>query len=1745
MPTRLLDTLFGQGPSWASRFQRVATADELVAATLFIDVEADRTRRLYSVGAVRGDAEFRWAATDAKAALAGVGALAEGARWIAGHNLIAHDLPLLRKAAPGVAAWDLAAVDTLLLSPLAFPANPYHRLVKDYKLVGDAVNDPVADARLARDVLRDALDAVVRLARAEPAAAAFHRFALDGGGRGGMADLLGRLGVAKPRSPGEALDGWLRVAGERVCATARRRLDAGALDDPDGRLAYAYVLAWLGVAGTNSVLPGWVRHSHPETLRLIRALRDAACDDPACRWCRTAYDAVHWLGQTFGYAAYRTEPVAPDGSGLQQRVVEAGLAGRPLLAVLPTGGGKSLCFQVPAIARHHRTGALTVVVSPLQALMKDQVENLGAKTGRLAGDALYGSLTLPERGAVMERVRLGDTALLYVSPEQLRNPSVVRVLESRTIGAWVFDEAHCLSHWGHDFRPDYLYVARFIRDLAGRQREPPPPVAGFTATARADVIDEIRAHFRGMLGQDLALFQGGVDRPNLAYTVEAVAPQKKVERIAGLLRDHVPPGAAAAIVYAATRRRTEEVAAALAEQGWHAAAFHAGLSAARRQEVQAAFVAGTLRVVVATNAFGMGIDKDSVRLVVHAEVPGSLEAYVQEAGRAGRDREPAVCVLLYDPEDLETQFRLAARSQLGQRDVAQILRGVRALARRLGGRDRVVATPGELMAADDLELGFQAEDADADTKVKTALAWLERAGLLARDENLTWVVGARPRLSGVAEVRRVTEALGLPAPKAETWIAVFRVLVAAAGDGTEEERTLTVDELARLPALQAEVHDRPPHEAARRVLSIIDQMATAGLVDRGTTLTAQVRLGGSGASRRVLERMGAMAGALLDVAREAEPDGGPVALPLRAAARRLRDQGHADARPDDVRALVRVLSHAERGRTAAVPRLRIIRGMLGEWRVQPTGPWDELAASLKRRLAVAAVVLDRLAGAARATESATGALVPFTLEAVAAAVRADMVLAAEVPDPLEAVTGACLLLHDWRSILLQGGLSVFRQGMVLRLPAEAKGKRYGKTDHEALAAHYAARTVQIHAMGEYARRGLAHPDGARAFAADYFSLPAAALARRHFAGRVDELGRPVAGEMFAAIVTALGNPAQQSIVTAPVDANLLVLAGPGSGKTRVIVHRCAYLLRVCRVPATAVLVLCFNRAAALSVRRRLRDLVGVEAAQVDVHTYHGLAMRLVGATFAERLERRPDVDGRRAFDDVIRDATALLRGEGGDPGMDAGDVRERLLARYRYILIDEYQDIDGDQYDLVSAIAGRQEADPDARIALMAVGDDDQGVYAFRGASVEYIRRFREDYGARTEFLVENYRSTAAIIAAAGAVIAANRDRMKAGNPVCVDRARMADPPGEPVRLLSVAGPAHQLAAALAEVRRRVATGGAEGVAVLAFARTELAPFHALCRKEGVPVDAAYDKELADAFPPHRLREVGVLLDRVAAARRRLDPGVLRRWIAWRRRAAPSPWWALCERILDEAALSPGDGASTADGLREHLYEALAQIRRERGSGRGVFVGTLHGAKGLEFEHVVILDGGQGAADEAPADAEEGRRVFYVGMTRARRSLTLLTRADRKRPAHADLLDGLPLERLRPPDDGMAMAAAVLGFRREILGLGDLFIDFAGLQPPTAAIHAALARLRPGAPLRLIPDGRGNLVFGTADGVPVARIAKGRLVYWRATAAAVDRARVVGLVRRFATDTAPTYRDRLNAEAWEVPIIEVWTRAAH
>jgi ATP-dependent DNA helicase RecQ len=346
------------------------------------------------------------------------------------------------------------------------------------------------------------------------------------------------------------------------------------------------------------------------------------------------------LERFFGHQSFRPG---------QEELVTTVLDGRDLLAVMPTGSGKSLGFQLPAVLLR----GVTLVVSPLISLMKDQVDELNRRGIRAA--ALHSQLSSDARQDAVRLARLGELRLLYVAPERFASDFFGRILREIPVARFVVDEAHCVSEWGHDFRPDYRRLRDAVRMCRRADGGVRPPMAAFTATATPEVRDDIVE----LLGLDEPrVVVAGFDRPNISLQVRPVSGDTEKHQLLPGLVAH-----GRSLVYASTRRKAEETADTLAEAGLKAAAYHAGLTDVERTRVQDAFAAGTLSIVCATNAFGMGIDRPDVETVVHVDIPGSLEAYYQEIGRAGRDGRAAHAILLWNYADVKTREFLIERGR--------------------------------------------------------------------------------------------------------------------------------------------------------------------------------------------------------------------------------------------------------------------------------------------------------------------------------------------------------------------------------------------------------------------------------------------------------------------------------------------------------------------------------------------------------------------------------------------------------------------------------------------------------------------------------------------------------------------------------------------------------------------------------------------------------------------------------------------------------------------------------------------------------------------------------------------------------------------------------------------------------------------------------------------------------------------------------------------------------------------------
>lgn len=1716
------------------------TFPPLQAKSLVFDIETAPAKkgqpaRILMIGAMRTDSDAVLeikVGDNPRKALQQLDDLAMGADVVLGHNVLAHDLPILHAHEPDMVLHALPVIDTLRLSPLAFPQNPYHRLVKDYKLIRDSLNSPLSDCRSTWSLFQDQAQAFSQLHAKNPLELRCYQALLASrplcplnhffSSLTGLPPVgISELGVWMPQLLQETDASLQRDL--KVCRTRLMQLLEEDVRHEALRWPLAYVLAWLRVSGGNSVMAPWVRHQFPDAARLISELRDMPCTDEACQYCRVTHDPHRELKRYFvDYDDFRYEK---PGESLQRNIVLAGMQSKHVLAILATGGGKSVCYQLPALNRFHRNGSLSIIISPLQSLMKDQVDGLLAKNVQCVA-ALNGLLTMPERADVLEKVQMGDIGILLVSPEQFRNKAFRRAISQRQVGAWVFDEAHCLSKWGSDFRPDYLYVSRFIREYTGAQ--PLAPIGCFTATAKLDVLADIRGHFSKNLGVTFAEFPGGHERKNLNFDVmpclraekwartDSVLSAYLKKRVAGSPIADDDTRAGGAVVFVASRKGAEELSDFLIGARWLCQHFHAGLTPSIKTGIQNDFKSGALQVIVATNAFGMGVDKSDIRVVIHADIPGSLENYLQEAGRAGRDQADAQCVLLYDPQDVETQFGLSERAKLTIRDVQQILRKLRmASQRRKDGS--LIITAGEILLDEAVDTSFSADERDAETKVVTAIAWLERGDYLKREENHTQIFPARLDLTIEAAEQRLQQAQ-LSARRLAEFRAILHFLYQ-----TQADARVNTDQLMQLTSL-----------ASEEVAGVLKQLEALGVLINDSQLTLYLTHGVKGASAGRLEDTLALEQALFQCLREQAPDAEqgewqdlhlpPLTATLKAAT------AQAALLPLHVLRLLRSLSgdHDASGQQRSSFELRQLNRDYLKLRIRGGHSWRQIENFGERRRHVARVLMPFLIGKLPPGVRRKDLLVETSFGELVRALEADLMLPHLIPPDQrrKAVEHVLLYMHRQDILTLNHGMTVMRRAMTIVVNPEDKRKTFLKEDFQRLDEHYRERRIQVHVMREYAEIARESIKAAQKLVFDYFSEAKQTFIKRYFAGREEVLKLATSEQSWSDIVRAL-SPVQKQIVVDDDDTNRLVLAGPGSGKTRVIVHRIAYLLRVRRVPATSIVALTFNRHAANEIRRRLLALVGAEAYGVSVLTYHRMAMRLTGTRF-----ERGEVLNESALKQVLEDAAELLEGTGRAEGDD--DLREQLLSGYRYILVDEYQDIDALQYRLVSALAGRH-TEEEGRLCILAVGDDDQNIYAWRDTSNRYIEQFCEDYGAVTSFLVDNYRSSQRIIGAANQLIDQNPERLKRDHPIAIDEARQSLPAGgvwesldvqrrgQVLRLVIDAGSDEQgmnlqAQAAVAELTRLLAMeqGGWGGCAILARAHRYLRPIQSWCEQHDVPYFLAADKGIA--LPMVRQRGFVAVIDYL----RHLDTALHAMHAQQALREAnllvDEVWAQFFDAAFEQLLGEWGDCPIPGHVLVDWLYDYARELREQPSDG--LYLGTVHSAKGLEFRHVVLLDGEWNNPAHKTLDE---RRLYYVGMTRAEQTLTL-----------CEFTQGNPFSRSLASSAQQqtfyGIARPELNMSFQPLALTDVDLGYAGRHAAGAPIHRAISDLRKGSPLVLqravdhyhLLDGQGNVVGRTA------RVFQPSL--------ALDQYEVAAVVVRYAEDSAESFRRSLKSDRWEVVV---------
>ncbi len=1484
-------------------------------AIVFIDSEIGiRDKKILDLGAIRADrTSFH------SPSIRDFRAFISDADFVCGHNIVHHDLVYLNPQLQSEKPLKAVPIDTLYLSPLLFPCRPYHRLLKDDKLQSDQLNNPLNDAEKAMQLFFDEVEAFQALPQ-------------------GTKQIFCCLLYSRPEFKG--FFDYCEISPRRGSGIFHSHFNVPKLiqEEYAGRICahadveqlvrkcpveLAYALALIGVADYHSVTPPWLTKNYPKIDNVVKCLCNTPCRE-GCEYCRDRLNIHKKLKQFFGYDNFRTYA----GEPLQERAAQAAVNGKSLLAVFPTGGGKSITFQLPALIAGECAHGLTVVISPLQSLMKDQVDNLSEK-GLVDAVTVNGLLSPIERAEALARVSNGLATILYISPEQLRSRTIEKLLLNRNVVRFVIDEAHCFSAWGHDFRVDYLYIGDFIRQYQGKKMLPDPvPVSCFTATAKQKVITDICDYFRAKLNLPLELFTSTADRENLHYTVLfKESDEEKYNALRSLIEQKNCP----TIVYVSRTKRTVDIAERLTGDGFPARPFNGKMDPAEKIENQEAFISNQVKIIVATSAFGMGVDKKDVRLVVHYDISDSLENYVQEAGRAGRDPSLlAECYVLFNDNDLDKHFILLNQTKLSISEIQQVWKALKDMTR---DKPWVCCSALEIArAAGWDDSSREASSREMETRIKTAVAALENAGYVRRGQNVPHVYATSILAKNMEEASfRIDRSPVFSEEQKQNAKRIMKSLIstrsiAAAGNDDAESR---VDYLADMLGI-------PKSD----VVTSVNLMRQEGLLADSLDMSAYIlKTDTENRSAQILTRFAKLEEFLLNRIAEQGTDYSLKELNEAALAANITGSS-----VKNIRTLLYYLTI----------KGYISKGNAGPESDTPSGPHVLIAPSMDmpklldkfhRRIDICKFLVSYFYDIAKEPQNAKGeAPVQFSLvETFKKYTEIPKLDFGGAKTGLDDVEDALLYLSKIGSMKLEGGFLVLYNGMEVRRLIFDNKIRYKAEDYRSLDEYYKQKVRQIHIIGEYANLMVRDYDAALQFVHNYFAMDFRKFIAKYFKGdRAKEINRNITPEKYHKLFGELSDM-QSKIIN---DANshcIVVAAGPGSGKTRVLVHKLASLLILEDVKHEQLLMVTFSRAAATEFKKRLIALIGNAANFVEIKTFHSYCFDLLG--------KIGNLDDAK---NVVCDATRMIaNGE-----VERGKITKSVL------VIDEAQDMDASEFALIRALMRNND---DMRV--IAVGDDDQNIYEFRGSDSAHMRSLIDEYGAARYELLENYRSKANIVALANWFAERIEKRMKRN----------------PIRAVQTENGIVQIVRHTSEnlevpiVRQISAVHHGGSACVLTGTNDEALRVLGLLTKNGIRA------KLVQSLDGMRLRNLAEVRFFLRVIDRSLKSPVIGKelWNHARSELVRVYSDSAClENVLN--MISEFEKTNTLMKYRTDLEEFINESQFEdfcTDDRKTVFVSTIHKSKGREFDSVWLLLSHTRLKDDAE------KRVLYVGMTRAKENL--------------------------------------------------------------------------------------------------------------------------------------------------------------
>jgi ATP-dependent DNA helicase RecQ len=1424
-------------------------------------------------------------------------------KYISGHNFINFDLKILENTSVYSHIQEYQVIDTLPLSLLLFNEKTLHSLPKNYKTEDEFKNNPVEDSKLTAILLEKIIKQFVSLN--QNTQNIFYSLLKDDKYFKGFFYYLNQNHDFRFLEYKELKKLIYDI--HKSVITNKSYLFDIVKSNP---VELAYILAILTPNIEIKSHPPKILYTYPNLADIQKKL----CFD----FKLAKGELSDFSKEVFGFGTFREFPRLNAGlfntSISQKEIVEAALKDESFLTILPTGGGKTFTFWLPSIIKSKAYKSLTVVISPLQALIEDHIKSFNSKVANYKAVAISGFQSPLERQEAIEQTINGEADILYIAPESLRSNSIFNILKNRLIERFVIDEAHCLSTWGNDFRQDYFYICEYVKDLLKEKNfQNHIPISCFTATAKPSVIKDIKDYFlKGLdikLGEHFAI----PERKNLQYKSIPSNKKNKFNELLKLINEH--EGSTLVYIPSSTKD-CDDVANLLTERtNKRVCSFHSKLDSQDKMKILKEYIEDEIDIIVATTAFGMGVDKSNITNVIHYEISESLENYAQEAGRGARDENlNAFCPILYDEDDMDKHFNSLNRSKLTSNEINSIFRVL-----NLNKKNDLVKTAFELAK----EAGWDVEDNSTDysTKVKTALLELEREGYIKRDRNKTKFFADSIASQSWEKLHLALEKSDLTQSDKDFLVLVHNRII-----GNGKIGSIQIDELAyQLTSDKS------------RIAFAIQKLKEMEVLGDNQDLTLNIYKNSIVKFKEIKK--------------------------IELALFKYLNTMITD------KVMIRELNeYLFREQIISKNKVALIKDIIKNWR-------DKFSFTFKRRNREKDIwsfeFKDKksVENIINLRHEISDKIIHHFWDKskfIENNIHEEKFSLKELYEELDKnvdikqIDKTLLYLHHLNIIELLSGRFINYSPMMIHKTDKFEGKRkYTKAEYKnRLENHYETKIESIHIMAEYAKRLQEDNYKAIMFLKDYFMLSSNEF-RKQYKLLKEKITRPISQKRYNKIFMEMSDE-QKKIIRDTKTKAMMILAGPGSGKTKVLVHKIASIILTEDIKPEQFMMLTFSKTAKMEFKTRLNELIGALSYDVEIQTFHSYALNLIAR----------DIKGdETVLENSIKEATRQI-------------LENEVILPYKTVLVlDEFQDINEDSFELVKAIYSKTQKE----MRIIAVGDDDQCIMNHIGAKVEFIDKFEKEFGKTDEDKISykkyellcNFRSKRDIVEYSNNFIANIKNRYK-------EHHLYSNSSTSGKVTIQVCNSNNLILPTLELIKKEK---NIKNLAVLAYTNEEVMQLYSMLKEQELNVRFMIDRE---GFSLKNIIEL-VEFDKV------LNAYLVEEETSYKEiyfdnaisiietRFQKSSNLKLLKKIVDKFL------QESENFYISNWVTYLEEIKLEDFEyfGNSIVVSTIHKSKGMEFDKIILVNNTKFNNDKK-ISLDDKMRLYYVGMTRAKNELTII-----------------------------------------------------------------------------------------------------------------------------------------------------------